>query len=333
MLMTSRRGLMPPAGQRPPEDEASGPAPATATLLVLLIFGSGPAFEFILPYILAMLMVPKGVTGQWLDGVYWTLAAETAFYGLVFCAMLAKKITLRHLAWGLTIIQCDRVTGVVVHDAGRLALPDRSDVSGAVRGIPADTWLLLCPGNLAVHSANRELTGLEQVAVAVTCLSGAAEIYFFASFFLSSIPAISDQLALVPIMVRAVAVLLIAFVANRNRRSVGIVSSEAPAYWRTLGLITYPFYLPHNVVGTAIIRFLVDAGLDAPRLYGFSWACLSWSAGLFRQGRAGRQIRDDANPFVFRTASETTAGIAASGIFSGAGPSAACPGKVNVTAR
>ena len=32
---------------------------------------------------------------------------------------------------------------------------------------------------------------------------------------------------------------------------------------RTLGLITYPLYLTHNVVGTAIIRGLVDAGLDA----------------------------------------------------------------------
>jgi peptidoglycan/LPS O-acetylase OafA/YrhL len=32
---------------------------------------------------------------------------------------------------------------------------------------------------------------------------------------------------------------------------------------RTLGLITYPLYLTHNVVGTAIIRVLVDAGLDA----------------------------------------------------------------------
>ena len=32
---------------------------------------------------------------------------------------------------------------------------------------------------------------------------------------------------------------------------------------RTLGLITYPLYLTHNVTGTAIIRVLTDAGLDA----------------------------------------------------------------------
>ena len=32
---------------------------------------------------------------------------------------------------------------------------------------------------------------------------------------------------------------------------------------RTLGLITYPLYLTHNVTGTAMIRVLTDAGLDA----------------------------------------------------------------------
>lgn len=80
-------------------------------------------------------------------------------------------------------------------------------------------------------SANRKLTALERVAVAVTCLSGAAEIYFFASFFLTSIPAISGQSALVPIMVWASAVGLIAWCANRKRRSAPTVSREAPAYW------------------------------------------------------------------------------------------------------
>ena len=37
---------------------------ATATLLVLLLFGSGPASEFILPYIHAMTLVPEGVTSN-----------------------------------------------------------------------------------------------------------------------------------------------------------------------------------------------------------------------------------------------------------------------------
>ena len=94
-------------------------------------------------------------------------------------------------------------------------------------------------------------------------LSGCAEIFFFSSFLLTNIPAISGQSAFVPIVVWAAAVFLIAVAANRSRRSTGTASPEAAGYLRTLGLITYPLYLTHNVVGSAIIRVLIDAGLDA----------------------------------------------------------------------
>jgi len=240
---------------------------ATATLMVLLLFASGEASEFILPYIQAMLLIPKGIKGQWLDCIYWTLAAEMAFYGLVFCSLLTKKVTLRHLAWGLTIYSA------VFNAFSMLVL------SGAIQSdmlywvvlmfrVPGATWLLChgCFFALGIWlfiSANRKWTALEQVAVVVTCLSGCAEIYYFSSFLLTNIPAISDQSAFVPIVVWAAAVLLIAVAANRSRRSVATASSEAPGYLRTLGLITYPLYLTHNVIGTAIIRVLVGAGVDA----------------------------------------------------------------------
>lgn len=240
---------------------------ATATLIVLVVLGSGRASEYVVPYIHAMLLVPKGVVGEWLDGVYWTLAAEMAFYGLVFCAMLTKKITLRHVAFGLTIYSAVfNAVALLV-----LSCTTPSDLPYLVIlmfRVPCAAFLLThgCFFALGIWlfiSANRELTALERVAVAVTCLSGAAEIYFFASFFLTSIPAIADQSALVPIMVWASAVGLIAWCANRKRRPAPAVAREAPAYFRTLGLITYPLYLTHNVIGTAIIRALVDAGMDA----------------------------------------------------------------------
>ena len=240
---------------------------ATATFIVLLLFGSGSASEFVLPYIHAMLLVPEGVTGQWLDCVYWTLAAEMAFYGLVFCAMLTKKITLRHLAWGLTIYSAVfNAFALVV-----LSWATPSDIPYLVVlmfRVPCAAFLLshgcfFALGIWLFISANRKLTALDRVAVAVTCLSGAAEIYFFASFFLTSIPAISGQSPLVPIMVWAAAVFLIAAEANRSRHSGGAASPEGAGYLRTLGLITYPLYLTHNVIGAAIIRVLVDAGLDA----------------------------------------------------------------------
>ncbi len=240
---------------------------ATATFLVLLLFGSGPASEIILPYIHAMLMVPKGVTGQWLDEVYWTLAAETAFYGLVLCAMLTRKITLRHLAFGLTIYSAV-FNAIALLVASCTTPSDLPYLLILMFRVPCAAFLLThgCFFALGIWlfiSANRELTALEQLAVAVTCLSGAAEIYVFASFFLTSIPAISDQSAMVPITVWAAAVLLIARAAKRNRHPAPVASPEAPAWLRTLGLITYPLYLTHNVIGSAIIRALIEAGLDA----------------------------------------------------------------------
>jgi peptidoglycan/LPS O-acetylase OafA/YrhL len=240
---------------------------STVTFIVLLLFASGSASEFILPYIRAMLLIPKGIRGQWIDCIYWTLAAEMAFYGLVFCALLTKKVTLWHLAWGLTIYSA------VFNAFSMLVL------SGAIRSdmlywvvlmfrVPGATWLLghgcfFALGIWMFISANRKLTVREQFAVAVTCLSGCAEIYYFSSFLLTNIPAISDQSAFVPIVVWAAAVLLIAVAANRSRRSAGTASPEAPGYLRTLGLITYPLYLTHNVIGSAISRVLIDAGLDA----------------------------------------------------------------------
>src|SRR6201995_3706899 len=240
---------------------------ATATLLVLVLFGSGSASQFIEPYVHAMTLVPKGVTGDWLDGVYWTLAAEAAFYGLVYCAMLTRRITLRHIAFGLTIYSA-------VFNAIALLVLSCTTPSD----LPYLVILMFrvpCAAFLCTHgcffalgiwlfiSANRKLTALEQVAVAVTCLSGAAEIYFFASFFLTCIPAIAGQSAFVPIVVWAAAVGLIAYDANRNRRPAAAALREAPAFLRTLGLITYTLYLTHNVIGTAIIHVLVDAGFDA----------------------------------------------------------------------
>jgi len=240
---------------------------ATATFIVLLFFASGQASEFILPYIQAMLLIPKGIKGQWLDVIYWTLAAEMAFYGLVFCSLLTKKVTLRHLAFGLTLYSAVFNAFAFLVASGVI----KSEILGLVVlmfRVPCATWLLnhgcfFALGIWLFMSANRRLTTREQVAVGVAFLSGVAEIFCFSSFLTTHIPVISDQSSLVPITVWPAAVLLIAVAENRSRRSTATASPEAPGYWKTLGLITYPLYLTHNVIGTAIIRVLVDTGLDA----------------------------------------------------------------------
>ncbi len=222
-----------------------------------------------------MSLVPEGVTKQSLDVVYWTLAAEMAFYVLVFCAMRTKRITLRRLAFGLTVWSAvfNAVALLVLLFTKPYNLPAVSPenlpyLAILMFRVPLAALLLnhgcfFALGIWLFISANRKLTALERVAVAVTCVSGAAEIYFFASFFLTCIPAISGQSAFVPIMVWAAAVGVIAYDANRNRRPAAATSREAPSYLRTLGLITFPLYLTHNVIGAGIIHALIYAGLGA----------------------------------------------------------------------
>ena len=194
-----------------------------------------------------------------------------AFYGLVFCTLLTKTITLRHLAWGLTFWSA-------AFNAFSLLL-----LSGVIRSeilyfvvlmfrVPCAAFLLnhgcfFALGIWLFTSANRKLTAHEWLAVAVTVLSGSAEIYYFASYVLTDIPFISSQSPFVPVAVWAASVLVIAVAANRAGCSTGAASPAAAGYsrtdyLRTLGLITYPLYLIHNVVGSAIIRVLVDAGLN-----------------------------------------------------------------------
>ena len=99
---------------------------ATATLLVLLLFGSGPASEFILPYIHAMLLVPEGVTRSMArrrlldaggrDGVLWAGVLRDADEEN---HPAAPRLRPHHLE---RRVQRCRVAGPVLHDASRPAL-------------------------------------------------------------------------------------------------------------------------------------------------------------------------------------------------------------------
>jgi peptidoglycan/LPS O-acetylase OafA/YrhL len=204
---------------------------------------------------------------------------DVGFYGLVFCTLLTKKVTLRHLAWGLTIYSAAFNAFSMVVLSGVLESNMLYWMVMMFR-VPGATWMLnhgcfFALGIWLFMSANRKLTTLEWVAVAVTSLSGCAEIYYFSDFLLKAIPAISDEPVFLPILVWAAAVLLIGFAANKNRQQVaGTASPESPAYLRTLGLITYPLYLTHNVTGTAMIRVLTDAGMDASLAVWISLAML-----------------------------------------------------------
>ncbi len=73
---------------------------STATFVVILLFAKLPLSQLLGAYIRSLVLFPRG---PWIDGVYWTLAAEISFYALVFLLLTLKRVTLLHAAWGLTV--------------------------------------------------------------------------------------------------------------------------------------------------------------------------------------------------------------------------------------
>jgi peptidoglycan/LPS O-acetylase OafA/YrhL len=240
---------------------------STATFFVLLFFANLSTSKLLVPYIRSLILFPKG---QWIDGVYWTLAVEISFYALVFLLLISKRVTLLHTAWFLTVYSgiFNVVAFLVV--LGVIPSPRLYEFFAMHR---SSIWALSllyhgCLFALGIWffiAANRRLTVLEKLGLAMAFLSAALEIFNTCVFgipFVKYLPGGgSALLPLAPIAVFTAAMCIVGFAARRIRFSPARVGSAG--ILRSLGLITYPFYLTHNVIGAGVTRLLIAAGLDA----------------------------------------------------------------------
>src|SRR5262249_35932225 len=145
--------------------------------VVLLFFAKNSPAEILAPYIRSVLLFPRG---PWIDGVYWTLAAEISFYAMTFFLLVAKRVTLLHATWVLTIYSG------IFNAFALLVVLRMAPSSGlyeflAVHRIPWAILLLYhgCFFALGIWffiASNRKLTALEQLGLTAAFLSGAAEV-------------------------------------------------------------------------------------------------------------------------------------------------------------
>jgi peptidoglycan/LPS O-acetylase OafA/YrhL len=59
------------------------------SLLALLVVAGDPLPDLIRPFTRSVLLVPSG---PWIDGVYWSLAVEIAFYAIIFVVLVTRKL-------------------------------------------------------------------------------------------------------------------------------------------------------------------------------------------------------------------------------------------------
>ena len=206
---------------------------------------------------------------QALATAYWTLPIEIAFYAMVFIALLRGRVRLRAVARLLAVASSAYLvslfyllvttSGPGVLDLGyglKNMLLLRHGVFFAI-GI----YLWMATQRQPLDRSDRVLFGLSLGAAALEIICR--------SVSLTTIFAAGDA---GPLDIRWVTVgALLAFAALLAAIRVSLVnakrwtpSARAGARIRMLGLVTYPFYLVHEVVGGAMLVVASDKGLGRP---------------------------------------------------------------------
>jgi len=233
---------------------------ATIALSIHLIAGE-PVFGGLAGnYLRSISLWPKG---DWIDGVYWSLAIEIVFYALVFGLLLSanfKRLPL--LAWGLTLVSAAYLALVWAHQAGLGVnggwfdeLVEQSEFlplrHGVYFAIGIWMWVL----------SNRSLTLNGWIGAAIATAFGLGEIGMRA-WEIQSIeaPASAGQFILMPALVWLAALGII--IACTRRPELFTPRTEAArSHLKTLGKITYPLYLVHSTLGVGTMAWLIRTGV------------------------------------------------------------------------
>lgn len=216
---------------------------APLSLLAVLLLtqsGASPFSPDDLPGTFARTMVLWPV-GPWMDGAYWTLGIEISFYALVFCLILLRKFDrLPWLLWtiGFVSIIAMPLRGMVPTRLGELLLLKH----GCFFAIGGMFYLA------SKQKLPRWQWGLVLLFVAVGCVKIQRRAIG------------SEQTGIVPIIVWLIAIALIAVAARYNEAWLRRLPAGSAGVARQMGLATYPLYLIHNVIGLAIMRWLMATG-------------------------------------------------------------------------
>jgi peptidoglycan/LPS O-acetylase OafA/YrhL len=233
---------------------------APISLLISLAYAAYPTSETVTRIVRSMILFPKG---NWVDGVYWTLGIEIAFYCVVF-VLLALNAR-RAIVWFCLALGSLSASYWLIFWAAQnldvaLSLQSVLPVSswgryfelsliphGCYFAIGAVFYVLLC------ENGNRWLW----LAVAYFVLGAVIEIQATAvvqsgqtNYDMNSFLAQSMWLASL--------VVLVLFVKMVDDFAKPLEKVQS----RTLGGITYPLYLLHTTVGAALLSLCNGIGVN-----------------------------------------------------------------------
>ena len=232
---------------------------ATATLVAVILLGRGSP-ETVSEYARAMTL---WVQGPWIDGVYWTLGIEIIFYAVIFVVLCMGRFGSIPMVLGVMTLLS---TAFWVALAADRVFPRILPV-GFLHDLlasPASAFLLLrhgcffALGGLLWLCQSRRLTLWRAVLLGLCLLSGVLEIFDSARPIVLAIGDSPERRMLAcGVWLVAVSCLAAAIFYNEALRKL---FGKSAGVIKFLGLMTYPLYLLHDIIGAALLKAASLAG-------------------------------------------------------------------------
>jgi exopolysaccharide production protein ExoZ len=202
----------------------------------------------IVRYLATMLIIPRIGT---IEGVYWTIWVELAFYVVIFAVLAAKRFQmLPYLAAFLTVYSGSYVALQLTGQIPVAFSRHENLVNllllrhGCIFAVGIWLWLI-----------SQRRTELREVGLVVATIYSAEEIVIHVHELQKL--GIEQRGAVVPITIWILSVALI-------WAAVSFPSARPIPWLRRIGLMTYPLYLVHPAIGLAVLSLLKTANLPPP---------------------------------------------------------------------
>jgi peptidoglycan/LPS O-acetylase OafA/YrhL len=222
----------------------------TLAVALLIRFDYRPALAA--DFIRSVLFSP---VGPYIDGVYWTLGVEVAFYFLVFLLLRFSTFAfIERLAIALGLYSASFLFASLFVPNIVTDLPSRLiEISLLRHGV----YFAL---GVMIWACARRGPSLARLAFCALLLAaGFREIELTAANFLSEMHTSGN--VIIPQIAFTVAVAMIALSVFANR---WLLAGPLTTPLRMLGLATYPLYLIHQLVGAEVMKLLIGAGMSDP---------------------------------------------------------------------
>lgn len=223
---------------------------ASITCFVVVVIGDGAAGDIVKRYIRSIIFFPLG---PWIDGTYWTLGIEIAFYGAIFILLCVRRFAwMEYFCAAISIVSLILLVAALRSSVVAEWLSSRPANllllrHGGEFALGAMLWLLLFEGR----------TLFRFCIVAVGLVSGIFEI----SRSVSDHSFTSDVNVVLPISVWIMSIAAIIFSVVYNDIVNSKLTPFASVMIRRMGVATYPLYLLHQLVGSALMLALFDVGV------------------------------------------------------------------------